>query len=138
MDYDDRFNASLNNDIDNNANTLHDMKSNIDKRYHVQNKRVRLGDNFYKNIKIEIYGSGDIGSTIRNAETGEFFRGHTVGSSVEDIYFKTSFFRSPNQEPLLLFYNSPEHYEKHQFTNLSNDVKRRWYNKKAQYISLNK
>lgn len=138
MEYDDRFNATLNNDIDNNMNTLHDVKSNIDKRYHVLNKRVRYGNDFYKNVKIEMYGSGDIGCTIRNAETGEFFSGHQVGSSDEDIYFKTSFFRSPNQESLLLFYHSPEHYERHQFVKVSDDIKRKWYSKKAHHKSFNK
>lgn len=135
MEY-DRFNATLSNDIDNNI--LHDLKSNIDKRYHFLTKKVKHSSNdFYKNIKIEMYGTGDIGSTIRNAETGEYFKGHLVGSDIEDIYFKTSFFRSPNKEPLLLFYCSPEHYERHQHINLSNKIKTKWYNKKEKYIGLN-
>jgi hypothetical protein len=102
-----------------------------------------VSENFYKNIKIELHGSGDIGSTIRDAETGDYYRGHMVGSSIEDLYFKVSHTRTPsfvknnsntNQEPLTLFYQNPEHYERHQHVLLNEVIKQKWHSKRNKYL----
>jgi hypothetical protein len=61
-----------------------------------------------------MFGSGDTGSTIRNAVTGEKYYGHRVGSRHEDLYLKcrnaTGEFGS---NPVTLFYDSVEQYERH-------------------------
>jgi hypothetical protein len=145
MDYNDKFNSSFSNDNEyENKSSLHDIKLQSDKRYCVINKRVMVSENFYKNIKIELYGSGDIGTTIRDAETGNYYKGHLVGSAIEDLYFKISHSRSRNFnintnsnnhiEPLILFYQSPEHYERHQHVELNNLIKQKWHSKKNKYL----
>ena len=134
MDYDDRFHATQSNDIEDDKQMLQDLKQSSDKRYHMRVKRVKMGNNYFKNMKIEMYGSGDSGSTIRDAETGEYHRGHLVGSKDEDLYFKTSYSLSKNQDTLMLYYLSPEHYERHQFINLNNDIKQKWNQKRDLYL----
>jgi hypothetical protein len=61
-----------------------------------------------------IFGCGDVGTTIRNAVTGEKYYGHKVGSKSEDIYFKARLCTGEfgNDIPML-FYDSAEQYEKH-------------------------
>lgn len=141
MDYDDKFNLSFLNDNEyENKKALQDVKSQTDKRYHTLTKRIMVNENFYKNIKIELHGSGDIGCTIRNAETGEYYKGHLVGSSNEDLYFKVSHSIKPNLasknyvEQLTLFYLSPEHYERHQHVELDNSIKIKWNSKREKYL----
>ena len=141
MEYDDRFDATLTNDIDNNDATLIEMKKHFDKRYHVFNKQVALKDSRRKkNIKIELYGSGDTGSTIRDAETGKYYQSHLVGSSNEDFYFKVSYSMANSdagyRDPLILFYQSPEHYERHQYVNLDEIVKQKWHKKNLELRKL--
>jgi len=61
-----------------------------------------------------IFGCGDVGTTMRNAVTGEKYYGHKVGSKSEDIYFKARLCTGEfgNNVPML-FYDSAEQYEKH-------------------------
>jgi len=61
-----------------------------------------------------MFGSGDTGSTIRNAVTGEKYYGHRVGSRHEDLYFKARICTGEFSEPATLFYESVEQYERHQ------------------------
>jgi hypothetical protein len=67
-----------------------------------------------KKKKLLIFGSGDVGATIRNAVTGEKYYGHKVGSKNEDLYFKVRLCTGEFgiQVPAL-FYESAEQYEKH-------------------------
>ena len=134
MDYDDRFHATQNNDVEDDKHMLQDLKQTNDKRYHMRFKRVKMSNNYFKNMKIEMYGSGDSGSTIRDAETGDYYRGHLVGSLDEDLFFKTSFTLSQNQDSLMLYYLSPEHYERHQYIVLNEDIKQKWYQKKNLHL----
>jgi hypothetical protein len=64
--------------------------------------------------KLLLFGCGDVGTTIRNAVTGEKYYGHKVGSKSEDIYFKARLCTGEfgNDVPML-FYDSAEQYEKH-------------------------
>ncbi len=139
MEYDDRFNANINNDFDNDKLTLQDIKYKLDKRYHVINKQILFNKDYKKNIKIELHGSGDVGTTIRDAETGKYYKGHLVGSSDEDLYFKISHsvpsINNEYRESLTLFYISPEHYERHQYVNLNESVKQRWYTKNQAHMN---
>lgn len=64
--------------------------------------------------KLLIFGSGDTGTTIRNAVTGEKYYGHKVGSKNEDLYFKARICTGEfGIETPTLFYDSVEQYEKH-------------------------
>ena len=79
-------------------------------------KTKRFDSTAYKLKSVIMFGSGDTGTTIRNAVTGEKYYGHRVGSRHEDLYFKTRIctgeFGSDN--PVTLFYDSVEQYERHQ------------------------
>ena len=85
---------------------------------------------YYKNVVVENYGSGQQGSRIRNAVTGQRYP-YLVGSINEDLFFKVSEAtgRNGRKHTLTLFYDSPEQYENHHFTILSQDIKNRWQEK---------
>lgn len=80
-------------------------------------------------------------SKIVNAVTGYRYRDedpkckYVVGSIQEDLLFKVNISNGEtNQEPVLLFYDSPEQCEKHQHLILNQTVKENWLNKKMQYL----
>jgi hypothetical protein len=84
---------------------------------------------YYKRITIENYGTGSQGSKIKNAVTGSYYGNNiTVGSVYEDILFKVieSSGRNGRQNPLMLYYDTPQQYENHHFTKVSENVKQRW------------
>lgn len=85
---------------------------------------------FHKTLTVEIYGSGQQGARIRNAVTG-MSCSDLVGSSSEDLYFKVidSTARHGRNYPLILFYDTPEQYENHQFVTVGTNVKEVWYEK---------
>lgn len=82
---------------------------------------------YYKYVTIENFGSGMHGSRIRNAVTGVYYD-YYVGSSDEDFLFKVvdSTGRNGNQEPIMLYYDTPEQYERHHYTSVSTQVKQNW------------
>ena len=82
---------------------------------------------YYKKITIENYGSGSYGSRIRNAVTGVRYN-FIVGTAEQDLFFKVidSTGRNGRREPLMLYYDSPEQYENHHFTTISQEVKQQW------------
>lgn len=63
------------------------------------------------------------GSTIRNAVTGSYESGFKFGSVNEDLFFKVG------QGHHILFYATPEQYEKHFRTTVQDDVKKKWSEK---------
>jgi hypothetical protein len=83
---------------------------------------------YYKNVEIELFGTGYIGSRIRNAVSGARTRS-LVGSKDENMFFQvadcTGF--DGRREPLNLYYDSPEQYENHFFVNLEQHVKEAWH-----------
>jgi hypothetical protein len=85
---------------------------------------------FYKKITIKSYGSGQMGSRIRNAVTGQYTP-YIVGSKDEDLFFTVidSAGYQGRKDPLFLFYDTPEQYENHQFTKLNQKIKEKWYEK---------
>ena len=87
--------------------------------------KIVVGNTIYS---IENFGSGAHGSRIRNAVTGAFYT-YLVGSADEDKLFKVadSTGRNGRREPLMLFYTTPEEYERHHVTTLSADVKNKWW-----------
>jgi hypothetical protein len=83
-----------------------------------------------KQKKIKIFVSGPIGFRIRNAITGEKSNSYLVGSSNEDLYFKVvNSTGELGQESQTLFYDSPEQFEKHMFTTVSQTIKEKWNEK---------
>jgi hypothetical protein len=87
--------------------------------------------------KIDLYVSGDIGSSIRNAATGSYYK-YKVGSFDEEKLFKIKMAtgeirtRSGNT---LLFFDSPEQYESHLMEEISDEIKELWRNKTALHRS---
>lgn len=87
----------------------------------------RKNNEYYKNVTIDIYGSGDIGTQIRNAVTG-LPTNYLVGSKDENLFYKVSICTGIDKHngPVHLYYDSPSQYENHQFTYVSDDVKEWW------------
>jgi hypothetical protein len=73
------------------------------------------------------------GTRIRNATTGLYER-HRCGSMYESLYYKVTHATGEfgNKDPLTLFYDSPEQYERHWNVRVSQDNKDRWQSK---YVS---
>lgn len=82
-------------------------------------------------ITLNLYGSGSIGTRIRNAVTGDDAN-VLVGSSNEDLFFKVSDSsgRYGRQHPLVLYYDSPEQFENHYLTTINQNIKNQWHKKK--------
>lgn len=83
-------------------------------------------------VKIDVFTGGFIpGSYIRNAITG-YLHNYKVGSLDENLYFKVCIAEgiSKKREPLILFFDSPESYERHFNTTIDVDFKKRWNEKK--------
>lgn len=105
----------------------------LDKNYQKYGKLLNkkwTDGKYYKKVVIECHGSSQVGTRIRNASSGHY-TSHLVGSLEEDLYFKVidANARHGRNEPLFLFYDSPEQYENHQFIVLPHAVKEQWYNK---------
>ena len=110
-----------------------DMGKHVDKNYEqvtiLLNSKWKDGK-FYKKVIIDKFGSGLNGCRIRNAVTGGKYP-HMVGSSNEDLYFKVCDTSAHvRKDPLILYYDTPEQYENHFFTNISQRIKTDWYEKK--------
>jgi hypothetical protein len=113
-------------------------KSVVEKHVHKQlyQKYTKLLDiettngKICKRVTIECYGTGQIGSRIKNAVTGQLYS-FFVGTGHEDLFFKVidSMGRNGRKEQLVLFYDTPEQYENHQFIHLDQQVKERWHQK---------
>jgi hypothetical protein len=66
------------------------------------------------------------GRRIRNAVSG-YFTNHFVGTSDEYLYFSNLICTGEGgTTPHCLFYDTPEQYERHMHTTLSDDSKDRW------------
>ena len=127
--YDDTVNLLKPTDL-NQKNALKKVQ-NLNRGYHkltinVLNKKIELG----------VYGSGSHDSPIRNAETGEYYK-YKVGSMDEDLFFKFIIATGElSSGPLTLFYDSPEHCERHQEILLNNLTKRKWEAKRQSRLDV--
>jgi hypothetical protein len=92
----------------------------------VLNKKWHDGK-IYKTVKINMYGSGDYGSYIRNAVTG-VYSNHRVGSRAENLYYSVANCCGVDKinGPVHLYYDTPSQYEAHQFTTVDHEVKEAW------------
>lgn len=96
-------------------------------------KRLPDGSVSYYTKKITVYNSrSSPGSNIRDPVHGVYFS-DKVGSKMEHNYFKVRMadYYTDEREGLTLFYDSPEGYEKHQFTRVSTDIKNAWHNRRT-------
>ena len=127
-DYDVDFETDSNNLKKNKFNTPAFQKlNNKYEKYSIPFNQIWTDGKFYKRITIKNYGSGCQGTRIINAVTGTKYN-IKVGSAEENIFFKVTDSSGINgrNEPLMLYYDSPEQYENHYFTNVSQDTKQQW------------
>ena len=126
MEYEDYFHPGQDNAY-NNKNLMMEIKR-MDKGYN-KLRRVIKTPNGKKKISVEVYSSGDTGSNIRDAITGQFYSSK-VGSADEDRFFKVCIATGEilNQRRLF-FFSSPSDYERIFLTNLKEEIKIAW-NKK--------
>jgi len=97
-----------------------------DKRCHQIKRQVGTG----KKKTITVFSSGQQGCRIRNAITGEYYN-HEVGSEKEDLYFKVIIATAENgtTDPITLFYESPQQYERVMFCMVNPKIKEIWNTK---------
>ena len=128
MEYND-FNPAYDDELDN-RKVLDDAKK-MDRGYNVIWRMRPRSDGNLKRTKIVIYTSGDIGSNIRDAETGVYYSSK-VGSADEDLFFKvglsTGECTSKNGSSTM-FYTSPHHYMSHMGYELDSNLISRWEEK---------
>jgi len=145
-DYDDEdFIGSTNNHVDSNSfmneddNTLDSQKRrknkkkydellNVDQGY--VKTRIYVG---YNKTVLEYYKTKNSpGAKIRNALTG-IYENFRVGGKDEDLFFKvvSTITKDPNSESHLLFYDSPEQYEKHFHCEVNANIKQTWIQKSS-------
>ena len=139
MYYDEMLETAVDNDIlstetpVNNKKSLTAVARKFDvnyEKYSVPFNKTWKDGKFYKKIVIELDGSGQMVSRIRNAVTGERYQ-YIVGSQDEDLFFKVSDStgRYGRKHPLILYYDSPEQYENQHFTSVSQEIKKAWQEK---------
>jgi hypothetical protein len=107
---------------------LEELKK-ADKGYHVKKCMVNG-----KRVKIEMYSTNTFpGNRIRDPLSGSYDH-YQVGSPDEDLYFKVrSTSVSDGNTIVTLYYDSPDSYEKHQYTTISPEAKLAWQIKRARY-----
>jgi hypothetical protein len=109
MEYDDYYHPSYENN-NHLQNIMNELKL-MDKGYN-RFKTIIKTPNNKKKIPIELYSSGDTGSNIRDAITGQYYS-FKVGSIQEDSFFKVSIVTGEiNNNRRLFFFNSPLDYER--------------------------
>ncbi len=116
-------------------NKLYEEIKSHDPNYHKIShlEKINPNDKTKTKTKTEFYSTSFIpGSYIRDAMTGS--RTHyRVGSWHEDLFFKVRDASLINlSEPVSLYYDSPEQYERHFHVNVSTESKTVWTNKFAQ------
>jgi len=124
----DPFHPLEKNEFDDYSVNNKDLLNNIKKMDRGYKKIIRkinkiwVDGKYYKNINIELYFTLENGY-IRNAITG-IRCSSKVGSKEESEYFKVKMGSG------ILFYESPEQFEKHQYCILSTGNKEKWYKNK--------
>jgi hypothetical protein len=126
MEY-DNYDPREENDFDDNKEGLDDFKK-LDKGYYKLYKKMI--DPMRRRVKrsaIELYASGQTGSNIRNAVTGEYTK-YVVGKTQDEgAFFKVSIATGEiSKINRMFFYNSPSEYERQFNTILSQNIKNEW------------
>lgn len=133
----DSFHPNDENDVANSQKKeLNNIKS-YDMGYCFVYRNKETSSGKIKNTRIDCYTSGDTGMRIRNAETGSYYK-YKVGTNEEGLLFKvalaTGELRARNSSNVL-FYDSPEQYEKHLMAEIHEEIKDKWVNKKKLLLS---
>jgi hypothetical protein len=128
MDYEDRFHPSEGNDLlENDMRNMVQFKA-LDKGFHKIKQTVDT-PNGRKIVTYELYSSGDQGSNIRDAISGQYCVGK-VGSKDEDSFFKLTISTGEVRgERRNFYFQSPEVYERHMHTTLDVKTKESWLKK---------
>lgn len=110
--------------IDDESSNYTDTKQTLNKPLCV----LRFDPTKGKNVKVEFYETSlSPNRIIKNAVTGILQGNCRVGSSDEDLFFSVLLASGEcGQTPPCLFYESPEQYEKHFYTELSEKTKSAW------------
>jgi hypothetical protein len=134
MDYPDysnpnEDNLSLDSQHANNKDLLEGSKS-YDRGYTAIYRHYVNNSGKVKRAKIDLYASGGVGSNIRDAETGEYYK-YKVGSLDEELFFKVSMATGECKNKLgsnTLFYSSPEQYMAHLMVDddISHEIIDKW------------
>jgi hypothetical protein len=86
--------------------------------------------------KLLVYSSGYTpGMQVRNALNGRYYD-INVGSHKENLLFKVHWGFGNNKEPLNLFFQRPEEFEKAFCTEINWFTRDKWYNKREAYLRL--
>ena len=81
---------------------------------------------------VEVFSSGCQGNTIRNAISGSYYYGDSVGSKQEDFYYKVGISTNDvGRDTISLFYDSPDQYERHMYATVDSENKQRWIDKQV-------
>jgi hypothetical protein len=135
MDYCDRFLPIEKNDYDS-VNDKMDALKSTDRGYSFVYRDVLRKNGQLKKTKIDIYATGDFGSNIRDATSGNVYP-YKVGTLDEYLFFKvglsTGECKSKNGSNSL-FYLSPEQYEKHLHGTVSDSLKEVWLKRRDEYL----
>ena len=106
-----------------------------DKNYHVYRRDITLeekGKNVNKILKLGLYSSVGVGSSIRDAVTGIYYN-YKVGSKDEERFFSVvDCTGTKSKSSLLFFYQSPKHYESVNKTIINEDTHHRWHQLQTQ------
>ena len=140
MYYEDSFHPNEENDVTaHQKKELNNIKS-IDSGYGYVFRKKFLPSGKIKKTRVDCYTSGDAGTYIRNAETGNYYK-IKVGSKEEGLFFKvtlsTGELKTRNTSNLL-FYDSPEQYEKHIMHDLDDEIKYNWVEKKKLLLAASR
>ena len=135
MFYDDHFHPTASNDCENPE--LHKLAvkqmNSMDRGCTHLTRFVKKPDGKRKKKEIKVYTTGCIGSNIRDAETGEYYK-YLVGSADEELFFKTTISTgdcSSTNGSNTLFYISPQQYMNHLHAHIDPKVVDNWEMKRA-------
>jgi len=145
MNEDDRFNpAYYTENIDTDPTDAEKPIQKVDNNFVKYRKEIpnpnydesNPRDKPTKFVTIELYGSYCTGTHIRSAVNG-FRTPHIFGSSDEYLYFSVIDANGygGRKDPLILFFDSPEQYEKHCHVTLSPITKHNWHQQASTYRS---
>jgi hypothetical protein len=105
-------------------------RANKNKCYTIKKsfKSKWIDGKYYDVVTINMYGSGDAGSYIKNAVTGSYTN-HRVGSEAEYLYFCVANCTGMDKlnGPIHLYYDSPSQYENHQYVLVDQKTKDIWF-----------
>jgi hypothetical protein len=133
--YDDFYSEagmfSLSSNVKHQHKIIDDMKKS-DGGYNKIYRTVLSEDGLSKKIPIEIYTTRFTPNfKIRNAVSGLYEKNMYVGRRDEDLFFKAALATGEikNSNSSHLYFDSPEECERHMHTTISQDIKKKWFDK---------